>query len=120
MHQNFNFIATTINPVPFDHQLYQWSNRYEFYSFPYDNPIQISHSQTFEPQFVLERQTNLPEPVSHSSNDDDSLSEFSDTESSSEEMIEIPDGENVWLFDEGDDVILTSDFSSGEEWTLEE
>ena len=35
-------------------------------------------------------------------------------------MIEIPDGENVRLLDEGDNVILTSDFSSGEEWTLEE
>ena len=120
MHENAHFIETTINPVPLDHQLYQWSNGYDFYSFPYDNPLQ-DHSQIFEqPQIFLERRTNLPEPVSHLSDDDDSVSEFSDTESSSAEMMEIPDGEIVLLFNGSNDVLLTSDFSSGEEWSLEE
>ena len=105
--ENLNII-TIINPVPFDHPLYQWSNGYALYSFP------------TEPQLFVETQANLSESVFQSSDDEDSISEFSDTESSSVEMMEIPDGENVWLLDEGENVILTSDFSSGEEWTLEE
>ena len=61
----------------------------------------------------------LADPGFPLSGGDDSGSDFSDTESFTAEMVEIWDGEVIWLFDEAIDQILTSDFSSGEEWDPE-
>ena len=63
------------------------------------SPTPVLRSKFRQSQIFLERQTELARPGFSLSDGESSMSDFSDTESSSVEMVEIPDGEVVWLFD---------------------
>ena len=65
----------------------------------------------------------ISHPETESTMKVDSQSDFSDTESSVQDMIEIEDGNVTWLFDKDKTISLTSDVSSNQVWkpfTLEE